>query len=90
MGRFTSPVAVLEAVMGLARPDRFNLASAAVAPIVLEFLEARDIDIRDLPPARQAVDLATQAADRYGAGRHLAPLLRRPVGALGPEWKFRG
>lgn len=41
--RMTSPVAVLEAVLGLARPDKFGIAVAAVEPMVLEFLEARDI-----------------------------------------------
>lgn len=34
----TSPVAVLEAVLALARPDKFDLAIEAVQPIVLEFL----------------------------------------------------
>lgn len=67
--RITSPVAVLEAVMGLARPDKFDRGQAAVQPIVLEFLELRDIEIRDLPPAMAAVDLAVEAADRYGKGR---------------------
>jgi len=67
--RITSPVAVLEAVMGLARPDKFNRGQAAVQPIVLDFLELRDIEIRDLPPAPVAVDLAVGAANRYGSGR---------------------
>ncbi len=67
--RITSPVAVLEAVMGLARPDKFDRGPAAVQPIVLEFLELRDIEIRDLPPATEVIDLAVGAADRYGSGR---------------------
>ncbi|WP_244529351.1 type II toxin-antitoxin system VapC family toxin [Rhizobium sp. NFR03] len=49
--RVTSPVAILEAVLGLARPDKFGLGAEAVETIVLEFLEARGIEIRDLPPA---------------------------------------
>ena len=67
--RVTSPIAVLETVMALARPDKFNIGPAAVQPLVLEFLGARDIDIRDLPPAPETVDLAISAADRYGTGR---------------------
>ena len=67
--RVTSPVAVLEAVMGLARADKFAMSPAAVTPMVLEFLGLRDIEIRDLPPAPDSVALATAAADRYGAGR---------------------
>lgn len=59
--RFTSPVAVLEAVLGLARPDKFDLPIRAVAPVVMEFLEQRGIEIRDLPPADDATALAAKA-----------------------------
>jgi ribonuclease VapC len=68
--RMTSPVAVLEAVLGLARTDKFNLPVTAVEPLVLEFLDARDIEIRDLPPAREVTALALSAAHRYRTGRH--------------------
>lgn len=67
--RLTSPVAVLEAVLGLARPDKFAMAVAAVEPIVREFLDARDIEIRDLPPPGETVTLSVGAADRYGSSR---------------------
>ena len=43
--RLTSPVAVLETVIALAQPDKFNLPVNAVEPIVLEFLDERGIDI---------------------------------------------
>jgi ribonuclease VapC len=66
----TSPVAVLEAALGLARPDKFGLSVEAVEPIVLEFLDERGIEIRDLPPAPEATHLALSAAHRYRAGRH--------------------
>ena len=69
-GGVTSPVAVLEAVLALARPDKFDLTVEAVQPIVLEFLEARQIALRDLPPAGQTTKLALSAAHRYRAGRH--------------------
>ncbi|WP_157014637.1 type II toxin-antitoxin system VapC family toxin [Mesorhizobium xinjiangense] len=68
--RMTSPVAVLEAVLGLARADKFNLPVATVEPIVVEFLEDRGIEITDLPPARDTVSLALSAAHRYRSGRH--------------------
>ncbi len=68
--RLTSPVAVLEAVLGLARPDKFALPVDKVEPIVLEFLEARGIDIRDLPPAERTTGLALSAAHRFRSGRH--------------------
>ena len=65
----TSPVAVLEAVLGLARPDKFNMSVQAVEPIVLEFLDEREIEIRDLPPAEEATRFALSAAHRYRGGR---------------------
>lgn len=67
---FTSPVAVLEAVIGLARPDKFGLAVSEVEPIVVEFLDERGIEVRDLPPAPETTRLALSAADLYRSGRH--------------------
>jgi len=66
----TSPIAVLEAVLALARPDKFNLTVEAVQPVVLEFLEAQGIEIHDLPPAKETTILALSAAHRFRAGRH--------------------
>jgi ribonuclease VapC len=67
--RLTSPVAVFEAVIGLARPDKFNLPIDVVEQIVLEFLNERSIEIRDLPPASVATALVLSAAHRYRSGR---------------------
>lgn len=67
---FTSPVAVLEAVLGLARPDKFGLSVSEVEPIVVEFLDERGIEVRDLPPAPETTRLALSAAHRYRSGRH--------------------
>ncbi|MDI6838328.1 type II toxin-antitoxin system VapC family toxin [Ciceribacter thiooxidans] len=66
---FTSPIVVLEAVLGLARPDKFGLTVAEVEPIVIEFLEERGIEIRGLPPADATTRMALSAAHRYRAGR---------------------
>jgi ribonuclease VapC len=68
--RMTSPVAVLEAALGLARANKFDLSVDAVEPIILEFLDERGIEIRDLPPAMETTRLALSAAHRYRAGRH--------------------
>jgi ribonuclease VapC len=68
--RMTSPVAVLEAALGLARPDKFGLSVEALAPLILEFLDARGIEIADLPPAMETTRLALSAAHRYRGGRH--------------------
>jgi ribonuclease VapC len=66
----TSAVAVLEAALGLARPDKFGLSVDAVESLILEFLDARGIEILDLPPAMETTRLALSAAHRYRAGRH--------------------
>lgn len=68
--RLTSPVAILEAVIGLARPDKFNMAVSSVEPIVMEFLDERGIEVRDLPPAKRATVLALSAADKYRTGNN--------------------
>ena len=68
--RMTSPVAVLEAALGLARPDKFGLSVEAVEPLILEFLDERGIEIADLPPAMETTRLALSAAHRYRGGRH--------------------
>ena len=67
--RFTSPVAILETALALSRQDKFNISVAASETIIMEFLEARAIDIRDLPPAHKAASLAISAAHRYRTGR---------------------
>jgi ribonuclease VapC len=65
----TSPVAVLEAALALARADKFNLSVEAVEPLVREFLDERGIEMRDLPPAADTVRLALSAVNRYRVGR---------------------
>ncbi|WP_160011099.1 type II toxin-antitoxin system VapC family toxin [Rhizobium sp. 18055] len=66
----TSPVAVLETVLGLARPDKFDLPIPEVENLVMEFLELRQIELRDLPPAKETTRLALSAAARFRSGRH--------------------
>jgi ribonuclease VapC len=60
--RMTSPVAVLEAALGLARADKFGLSVEVVEPLILEFLDEWGIEIRDLPPAKETTRLALSAA----------------------------
>jgi ribonuclease VapC len=68
--RMTSPVAVLESALALARPDKFSVSVQAVEPLILEFLDARGIEIRDMPPAMETTRLALVAAHLYRRGRH--------------------
>lgn len=67
--RITSPIAILEVALALARPDKFNLSVETVEPLIHDFLDGRDIEIRDLPPAGDATRLTLAAADRYRSGR---------------------
>jgi ribonuclease VapC len=65
----TSPVAVLEAALALARADKFNRPVEAVAPLIKDFLDECGIQVHDLPPAAEMTRLALDAAHRYRAGR---------------------
>jgi ribonuclease VapC len=67
---FTSAVAVLEMVLGLARVDKFNLPTDEVEPLVIDFLDQRGIEIRDMPPAADLTRLSLSALNRYRSGRH--------------------
>jgi ribonuclease VapC len=60
---------VLEAALAVARADRFNLAVAALEPLLREFLDDRGVELRDLPPASETTRLSILAADRYRHGR---------------------
>jgi ribonuclease VapC len=62
---FTSPIAVWEAAMALARADKLDIAVDVSAALVTRFLEERAISVRDLPPHREAMRLSLEAASRF-------------------------
>jgi ribonuclease VapC len=64
----TSAIAVWEAAVALARPDKLAVALDITGPLVLRFLEERGVQIRDLPEAGVAVTLALDAARRFRSG----------------------
>ncbi len=66
---FTSPIAVWEAVVALARSDHFNLPAEDCAGIVRLFLDENEIELRQLPPPAEVVAASTDAARRYRSGR---------------------
>src|SRR5690606_2154092 len=68
--RFTSPLAILATALALSRPDKFGLTIDQVEPLIMEFLDARGIEIRDLPPARRTAALSFHAANTSRKGRH--------------------
>ena len=67
--RQTSPIAVLEVALALARPDKFGVSVETAERMTLRFLADRSIAIRDLPPALETVSLAALAAQRFRSGR---------------------
>jgi ribonuclease VapC len=64
----TSAIAVWEAAVALARPDKLAVSLDITGPLVLRFLEDRGVHIRDLPEASEAVALALDAARRFRRG----------------------
>lgn len=67
--RFTSPIAIWEAAVALARPDKLDLATDVSERLVLRLLEEQGIATRDLPPWEIVVPLSLEAAQRFGSGR---------------------
>ena len=61
----TSPIAVWEAAMALARADKLDVSIDVSAALVTRFLEERAITVRDLPPHREAMRLSLEAASRF-------------------------
>src|SRR5712692_4039566 len=64
----TSAIAVWEAAVALARPDKLAVSLDVAARLVLRFLDDRGVQIRDLPEAREAATLALEAARRFRGG----------------------
>lgn len=68
--RFTSPIAVWEATMAVARSDKLALPMETAQQLVTRFLAERDIALRDLPPAAESASLSLEAAARFRTGAH--------------------
>lgn len=67
--RITSPIAVWEAAVALARPDKLDAPVSVTTALVSEFVLERAIEVRDFPPPDILVALSTDAAARYRSGR---------------------
>lgn len=66
----TSPVAVWEATRGFAKARKLDFAEAR--RIVADYL--RDFEVRLVPVGAEEAQVALDAHDRYGKGRHDASL----------------
>jgi len=68
--RITSPIAVWEAAVALARPEKSTKPVAVTAAMVSEFLLERSIEVRDFPPSDVLIALTTDAATHFRSGRN--------------------
>lgn len=64
----TSPIAIWEAAVAPAGPDKLARPLETAERLVLRFLDDRGIAIRDLPEAPEATSLSLEAALRFRSG----------------------
>lgn len=66
---FTSPLAAWEAIIVLSRLDQLNCSYREAEDAIVEWLDARGIDIRESDSPRQTLSFAVAVAERHGIGR---------------------
>ena len=66
---FTSPLAAWEAIIVLSRPDQLDCLYGEAEGAVVEWLDARGIDIRESGSPREVLHYAVAVAERHGIGR---------------------
>jgi ribonuclease VapC len=68
--RITSAIAVWEAAVALARPEKLAKPVPLTVALVGEFLLERSIEVEDFPPPDVLVALSTDAAARFRSGKN--------------------
>ena len=66
---FTSPMAAWEAIIVLSRPDQLNCPYHKAESVVVEWLAARNIALRDASSPSRVLAYAVAAAEQYGIGK---------------------
>jgi ribonuclease VapC len=66
---WTSALAAWEAIIVLARPGQLNCSFRDAEDFVVEWLEARDIALRDPPSPREVLAHAIAVAEKHGVGK---------------------
>ena len=66
--RITSAVAILETVIALTRPDKFDCTPTQAEAFLMDLLESRNIKLVDLPIAKTASSLSISAFEKFGKG----------------------
>lgn len=70
---FTSAFAAWEAIVVLAQPGQFDCPYSKAETVVVEWLEARNIELREADSARTLLGHAVSIAEKHGIGRrHLS------------------
>lgn len=70
---FTSVLAAWEAIIVLSRPDQLDCPYSAAEGAVVEWLEARNIRLREPGSPRRVLQYAVAVAEQHGIGkRHLS------------------
>ncbi|WP_394890278.1 type II toxin-antitoxin system VapC family toxin [Mesorhizobium sp. AaZ16] len=65
----TSTLAAWEAIIVLSRPDQLNCANKAAEAVVVEWLEARKIRLREPGSPRRVLSYAIAVAEQHGIGK---------------------
>jgi ribonuclease VapC len=66
---FTSPMAAWEAIIVLSRPDQLNCRYQQAEQVVVEWLAARNIALRDPAAPLRILAHAVAVAERHGVGK---------------------
>lgn len=66
---WTSALAAWEAVIILSRPDQLNCRYSQAQEAVVEWLDARNIELRETASARDALAHAVAVAEKHGIGK---------------------
>lgn len=70
---FTSPLAAWEAIIVLSRPEQLDCRYGEAEGAVVEWLEARGIELRQVASPHDLLHLAIEVAEKHGIGRrHLS------------------
>jgi ribonuclease VapC len=66
---FTSPMAAWEAIIVLSRSDQLDCRYSEAAEAVVEWLDARGIDLCEAPSPREVLTYAVDVAEKHRIGR---------------------
>lgn len=67
--RWTTALAAFEAILVLARPNKFGVRFSEVEAVMLEFLLEKRIELRDAGAPEAILRNAVMVADRHGTGK---------------------